>query len=218
MHFNARSLVNKIDAVTNLINDLAFDFTAIAVTETWANLDNESGLNIQGYNYFGRPRAGRRGGGVAIYIKDNLNCSIRDDLNVCLNDDFEFLCVQVKHHRICNNIVVVYRPPSGCLQSFNDSYNSLLNKLCTGNDKFETYIAGDFNINLLNYETHNDTNTFLNTAFEHHLYPIITRPTRFSNTNTTLIDNIFTNNPGNNYYAGLLLTDLSDHLPIFLCL
>ena len=68
MHFNARSLVNKIDAVTNLINDLAFDFTAIAVTETWANLDNESGLNIQGYNYFGRPRAGRRGGGVAIYI------------------------------------------------------------------------------------------------------------------------------------------------------
>ena len=103
---------------------------------------------------------------------------------------------------------------AGCLQSFNDSYNSLLNKLCTGNDKFETYIAGDFNINLLNYETHNDTNTFLNTAFEHHLYPIITRPTRFSNTNTTLIDNIFTNNPGNNYYAGLLLTDLSDLLPI----
>ena len=52
-------------------------------------------------------------------------------------------------------------------------------------------------------------------AFEHYMYPTITRPTRFSKTASTLIDNIFVKNANDSFYAGLFINDLSDHLPIF---
>ena len=45
--------------------------------------------------------------------------------------------------------------------------------------------------------------------------PTINKPTRISNTSATLIDNVFTNilpSPK----SGILLTDISDHLPIFM--
>lgn len=44
---------------------------------------------------------------------------------------------------------------------------------------------------------------------------MISRPTRFSSTTSTLIDNIFTNYPSNASQAGIIISDLSDHLPIF---
>ena len=37
LHFNARSLVNKMDKVTDFIHDLAHNFAALAVMETWAH-------------------------------------------------------------------------------------------------------------------------------------------------------------------------------------
>ena len=39
--------------------------------------------------------------------------------------------------------------------------------------------------------------------------------THFCNTTSTLIDNIFISKHDHDYNAGLLITDLSDHLPIF---
>jgi hypothetical protein len=46
-------------------------------------------------------------------------------------------------------------------------------------------------------------------------FPIITLPTRITSHTATLIDNIFTNHPDNYSFSGLLLSDISDHLPIF---
>jgi len=213
LHFNARSLVNKIDNVINFLDELAFEFAILAVTETWANSDNDSRLNIPGYKLYNKNRPSKRGGGVAAYIKESLCFVARNDLDQYYSDEFEFLCVKVLQGKFHNNIVVIYRPPNANIAVFTDTYNKLMTKL--SKEKCVTYVAGDFNINLLNYETHNDTNCFLNTAFEHHHYPVITRPTRFGDTRSTLIDNIFTNNPSCDYVAGLFITDLSDHLPIF---
>lgn len=41
------------------------------------------------------------------------------------------------------------------------------------------------------------------------------RPTRHSNTSSTLIDNIFVNNINVEYFSGIIISDLSDHLPVF---
>jgi hypothetical protein len=40
-------------------------------------------------------------------------------------------------------------------------------------------------------------------------------PTRITSNTATLIDDFFTNNIDNQFYSGLLFTDISDHLPIF---
>ena len=47
-------------------------------------------------------------------------------------------------------------------------------------------------------------------------FPLITLPSRITSHSATLIDNIFTNHLTHNYLrAGLLLSDISDHLPAF---
>lgn len=48
------------------------------------------------------------------------------------------------------------------------------------------------------------------------LYPKITRPSRVITHSATLIDNIVTNDIENNTVSGLLLSDISDHLPVFM--
>ena len=39
-------------------------------------------------------------------------------------------------------------------------------------DNKDIYIMGDFNLNLLNSNVHENTNDFLNIMFAHNLYPI----------------------------------------------
>ena len=47
-------------------------------------------------------------------------------------------------------------------------------------------------------------------------FPLIALPSRITSHSATLIDNIFTNHLTHNYLrAGLLFSDISDHLPIF---
>lgn len=74
---------------------------------------------------------------------------------------------------------------------------------------------GDFNINLLNIESCNLTNAFLEVMLSYSLRPSIFRPTRIATYSATLIDNIFSNDYTKPFLTGILLTDISDHLPVF---
>ena len=47
------------------------------------------------------------------------------------------------------------------------------------------------------------------------LYPLIDRPSRITNHSFTIIDNIFTNAANYETSSGLLISDISDHLPVF---
>ena len=75
-------------------------------------------------------------------------------------------------------------------------------------------LTGDFNINLLDYDTCVAAQGFLDMIFSHSFLPLIDKPTRITKTSATLIDNIFTNIlplPK----SQILISDISDHLPIF---
>ena len=78
------------------------------------------------------------------------------------------------------------------------------------------FLLGDFNINLLNYDTHSQTEDFINTLnscfFELH----IIKPTRITDHTATLIDNIFFNSIDFDAISGNLIFDLTDHLSNFL--
>ena len=56
-------------------------------------------------------------------------------------------------------------------------------KLCT--------LLGDYNLNLLNLESHNPTGDFVNTLASYFFQPHIIKPTRITDDSATLIDNIF---------------------------
>ena len=92
------------------------------------------------------------------------------------------------------------------------SFESIMS--IVSNSKHDCLIAGDWNIDLLKYGTHSGTESFVYNL----LIPVLTRPTRFSEFSSTLIDNILTNKPQDLLVAGALIGDISDHLPIFFCI
>ena len=71
---------------------------------------------------------------------------------------------------------------------------------------------GDFNINILNYDSDKDTTNFIHKMYASSLYPTISTPTRITATSKTLIDNIFYNDFAKKISAGNVLTSISDHL------
>ena len=56
------------------------------------------------------------------------------------------------------------------------------------------FVMGDFKVNLLNCESHNETNDFMTTMVFHCLLPHILHPTRVTDHSATVIDNILSKN------------------------
>ena len=82
------------------------------------------------------------------------------------------------------------------------------NKMCV--------ILGDFNINLLNSDSHRPTEDFVNNMYTYFMNPQIIQPTRITDHTATLIDNVFLNSIEYNTMSGNILTDIANHLPNFL--
>ena len=61
--------------------------------------------------------------------------------------------------------------------------------------------------------SHCQTEEYLDMLFSHGLLPIITKSTRTTSYNATLIDHIYTNS--SHIVPGIATVDISDHLPIF---
>ena len=88
----------------------------------------------------------------------------------------------------------------------------------------EVIIAGDFNLDLLKYETHPPTASYLDTLTERRFLPRIVRPTRIKKQSATLIDHIFTKDNSSTLTSGIIDTEIAgnngytDHLPTFIIL
>ena len=56
----------------------------------------------------------------------------------------------------------------------------------------------------------------MDALYSHLFFPLITLPSRITSHTATLINNIFSSHVEHSYLrSGLLITDISDHLPIF---
>ena len=150
--------------------------------------------------------------------KNYCNFCVRDDL-VVFNDYFESVFLEIPNSvfNTGKNIIigVIYRPPGTDMDMFNSEFSNLLDVIKTENKL--CYLLGDYNINLLNYDSHELTAGFVNSLYSYGFVPLINRPTRITPHSATIIDNIFTNNHEAlvKSYQGILVTDLSDHFPVF---
>ena len=79
----------------------------------------------------------------------------------------------------------------------------------------DAYVMGDFNMDLLKVGTHGPTSDFMGEFTSGGFYPLVSLPTRLTDTTATLIDNIWTNNVGARMGSGLVTVRVSDHLPVF---
>jgi len=68
---NARSIINKLDELTRMVDEIQPDI--IGITESWANKNiNDAELGLEGYAMYRKDRNERIGGGVLLYIKDTI--------------------------------------------------------------------------------------------------------------------------------------------------
>lgn len=213
VHINTRSLHKNFASLTLFLSGLKHKFSVIAISETWTTTATESLYTIPGFNHVVRSRDGR-GGGVALYIDNALSFTERADLTNNYNSNFECIFVEISDATFGNKVVgAVYRPPGCDIAQFRLGFDSVLHTI--KHNTTEYIIAGDFNIDLLKHESHPDTASFIDNLYSHSFTPLIVRPTRFSETSSTLIDNILTNKPNDTFISGVFISDISDHLPVF---
>ena len=184
----------------------------------WLHAANVDSYGIPGFNHEYLTRENKSGGGVSLFINENILYKARPDLSI-IKTFIEMIWIEVDKNSINSktNLLmgVIYRPPGMDPKDFNHTLNDTLNRINI--EKKQIIHTGDYNLNLLNAASHLPTNEFSEINFSLSLLPTINRPTRISERTVTLIDNIYTNSKlSDNYKSGIILSDLSDHYPIFL--
>ena len=66
------STENNFDTFCQLLEFMEHNFSAIGVSETWINALNSNSVNIPGYTFVSINRISKSGGGVGLYVRDDL--------------------------------------------------------------------------------------------------------------------------------------------------
>ena len=214
-HTNIRSLSKHFDELHAQLNMLNIPFDIIGISESKQQVGKDFLMNIQmdGYSTYSQPSKSSCGGCV-LYVNSRLDHHVRDDLSV-IEDDYETIWIEINNHKSKNLLCCcLYRYPSSDITNFNNHISSILQKVQKENKSL--IIMGDFNINLVNYDSHPETNDFINLMVSRYLLPHILHPTRVTDHSAMIIDNIFFNTLEFDTLSGNLLTKISDHFPQFL--
>ena len=169
-----------------------------------------------------KPHLNQLQGGISyISIRDILKKN-RPEFAIYKPKNLESIFVEVVLLKKSNLIIgCIYKHPSMDICTFNDHYlNPLLDNLSKEANK--TFVLlGDFNIDLLNFDTSEYVSSFLDGLASDSLQPQILLPARISNNSETLTDNIFCSIPNTlvkSAMFGNISTSISDHLPQFFIL
>ena len=142
------------------IKSLNTNFSKICLTETWANdsdINHNSLFQLEGYIPVHQIRKSRQGGGIVIFICDSLLYKLRNDLSINC-EDIESLSIEILNSQTRNIFNVISRPPNGDLNVCETFFKKILSDSSTVNKTF--FLAGDFNINFLDFETNKKVQSF----------------------------------------------------------
>ena len=184
---NCRSILNKIDLLRGLACVEKFDI--IALTETWLDMSGKvfnPEVKIDGYTLFYKDRENRRGGGVALYVRDTLQCCINSKIKT--DNKTESLWVDIKEGSHSVILGLVYRPPSAS-QEIN---SSLWQEIDRASRYRQTCVIGDFNFRNIDWNLmvgNRESEEFLKVLQDNFLKQLVTEPTRGNN----ILDLILTN-------------------------
>ena len=236
---NIANLLTKLRSLKLFINNISTPEKSpdiIVVVETHLTKTNcasytESELKsiIPGYEFYHRDRTTKKGGGVGIFVSQRISAGVQILDQIQFHDEkFENLVMTLPNaiaskdanHKKDLIIAAIYRPPN--YQS-NEMFESELEKTLRIADKNKNKLVliGDFNLDLLKYETHFPTANYMDLVINHKLLPRIVRPTRIKKQSATLIDHIFTKEGGDHLVSGIIDTEISgnsgyhDHFPVF---
>jgi hypothetical protein len=208
LHFNAQSIVQKIDEFRILCSILLPEI--LCICESWlTQLHTDFEFQIPGYIMCRKDRPEGRGGGLLTYAKINNNFEYEQ---VFIEDHvfsgIEFMCIRVQQ-KFTNEFYVstLYSKPNN-ESILKTEFETVMNFF---NNK-ELITLGDFNKNLNTNEFRKSWDQMItNNGFQQ----IIKGMTRVNENSSTLIDHIYVNKPQNISNYGVVIVNTSDHFPVF---
>ena len=110
LYTNARSMGNKQEELTLLLADTSPDI--VKITETWWDETHDWAVNVKGYRLYRRDRIGKRGGGVALYIKEEYTSLSLSKESEEGHSEVLWVRIQGSHGERDLTVGVYYRPPN----------------------------------------------------------------------------------------------------------
>jgi hypothetical protein len=225
MSLNIQSLQSKFNDFAELIHSLNSHNSApdvICLQELWQFPDSMA-FSLPGYHplEYKLRRNNVQGGGVGIFIKRRLKYSVLPEKSIFVDRIFESLFIEVELGPSAKCIVgSTYRPgtkhPTLSSGDQFTQFMDLLSNLCSNLSDYKSpvYSFGDFNLDLLQYNSSQQVTDYIDLLFSFGFMQIITKPTRVTLKSATLIDHLITTSDSNVFESVILTTKLSDHFPL----
>ena len=130
-------------------------------------------------------------------------------------DAIQSLSIEISSTKSKNIILnTIYRLLNGDMKQCETHFKDVFSK----NGKYlkNIVLAGDFNINFLDFKTNKNVQDFLNLMFRYNMIPLTNKTTRVIRHSANAIDHIITNGVTghNDFKSAIIKTNLSDHFPI----
>src|ERR1700712_4572600 len=183
-NINVRSITKNFAAFKDSTFDL---YDIITIDESWLKPDiPDNILELPGYSLIRSDRYNKRGGGVAVYLRDNI---FKYSVILTPQDQSEQLWIQVEFLNSKFALCVFYRPQNFPMNTFLQELENNLSNFASSHDF--VIITGDFNED---YLTPNHNVTKLNKILQaFSLKQIVDKPTRYTQTSAKLLDYIICN-------------------------
>ena len=215
LHLNIRSLLKNVSLLEELMISYKITPNIIGVCETKLNENiNLDPILLNNYTFHFK-NSMSKAGGVGIYNKNSIIHTLRTDLNfTSANYESVWLELSIGAHNEKILVGLIYRHPGSSINDFTKLFSDFL---LTNNiiQNKEICIFGYININLLHKDKDKSINNYLNEIHSFGITNLIDVPTRVTNQGGTLIDHFYFSNPQRVQNAQVLLSDISDHFPLY---
>ena len=195
-HINCRGLSSA--KMLALKHDIQHKFHLITLSETFLSQNSNQDLHLDGYHEIQRRDRDTFGGGVAVYVSNNLAYKRREDLEV---NNFECLWLEIRQKSNKFLLATIYRPPNAN-HDFWDDFQTIFDNVISQNF-IPIIITGDLNSDPL---TRNGA-CLREFADSNYLTIHVDQPTRVTEHSASILDQFLTNIPN-------LVKDISIHPPL----
>ena len=164
IYLNIRSMNSNFEKLHDLLLNCSNSFNIICVTKAWStdnDTKNNSNFHLPNFDFIHQERkTGKKGGGILIHVNNHIKFKIIKNLSVS-DGDRECVTFEIQNENSKKWIITCcYRPASGAIKGLNSFLENVFkkanseNKLC--------FVAGDFNLNCLDYNKNLEIGTFYN--------------------------------------------------------
>ena len=208
VHQNVRGILSN-HLLESFVNKTESKIDVICVSESHIKdgdiCGNSSLYSLRGYVFLQRNRNVGTGGGVGIFLKQEIKSKRRYDLE----NHLESLWIEICLKNSKSILIGCYqRPPKGSKYLKNNFSEVFEEQLTVVVETYkEIFVLGDFNIDY-NKTDNRDFKSLLNIFG---LKEVITEPTRTMETSSTLIDLTITNRPHNITNKDVFANSIGDH-------